>query len=122
MAERPSGFRNFLGGVVDRVLVGDNYNRNTGKYNNVLTGALGTLGGIVGTAMTGNPMVGAGIRMVAGRLIDAQGNDIGPVQKEQFNQNMQPEAPAWYNMQQGNLGFGGGPSSYGPFMGGYGYP
>lgn len=51
MAQKPSGIRNFFGGLADRFFPGQNYNRGTGQFNVTPLQVLGTVGGIVGNAI-----------------------------------------------------------------------
>jgi len=81
MAERPTGIRNFFGRVVDRVLPGSNYNTTTGQYSNVGTGLAGLGARLIATSLAG-PAAGALVGKAAGYLIDRNGNQIGPVQRE----------------------------------------
>ena len=81
MADKPSGARNFFGRVVDRILPGTNYNRDTGQYSNVGTGLAGLGARLIATSFAG-PAAGALVGKAAGYLIDRNGNQIGPVQRE----------------------------------------
>lgn len=81
MADKPSGVRNFFGRVVDRVLPGSNYNTTTGQYSNVGTGLAGLGARLIATSLAG-PAAGALVGRAANYLIDRNGNQIGPVQRE----------------------------------------
>lgn len=81
MADKPSGARNFFGRVVDRILPGTNYNRQTGQYSNVGTGLAGLGARLIATSLAG-PAAGALVGRAANYLIDRNGNQIGPVQRE----------------------------------------
>lgn len=81
MADKPSGARNFFGRVVDRILPGTNYNRDTGQYSNIGTGLAGLGARLIATSFAG-PAAGALVNKAAGYLIDRNGNQIGPVQRE----------------------------------------
>lgn len=84
MADKPSGARNFFGRVVDRILPGTNYNRQTGQYSNVGTGLAGLGARLIATSLAG-PAAGALVGRAANYLIDRNGNQIGPVQREGIN-------------------------------------
>lgn len=60
MATKPSGIRNFFGGLADRFFPGQNYNRGTGQFNVTPLQVLGAVGGVVGNAVA--PGVGTLIR------------------------------------------------------------
>jgi hypothetical protein len=82
---KPSGVRNFFGGVVDRILPGSNYNRSTGQYSNIGKGIAGRGASIIGS-MLGGPAVGALINKGAGKWIDTgsplgNGYGTGPLAK-----------------------------------------
>ncbi len=115
MAE-PSRTRNFFGGLVDRILPGSNYNRQTGQFSNIGSGIAGRAASVAGT-MLGGPAVGRLISTGAGnwidtgsplgtgygtgplaRIIGRDANTVGPVVPEQIGA---PRAPL------GNLGLGG---------------
>lgn len=72
----PSGTRNFFGGVVDRILPGQNYNRQTGEYRNVGAGIAGLGARVAASAFLG-PLAGAAVGKVANTLINRR--DPGPV-------------------------------------------
>lgn len=80
MAE-PSKARNFFGRVVDRILPGQNYDRNTGQYSNIGLGLAGLGARLAATAFAG-PAAGALVNRGASYLIDRNGNKVGPVQAE----------------------------------------
>ncbi|MCX2894346.1 hypothetical protein ORG27_12240 [Stenotrophomonas lactitubi] len=75
MADKPSGARNFFGRVVDRILPGTNYNRDTGQYSNIGKGIAGALAGLGASAFFG-PAAGALVRRGAGYVIDHTGNPV----------------------------------------------
>lgn len=81
MADKPSGFRNFFGRFVQGVLPGDNYNRQTGQFSNIGTGLAGLGARLIATSLAG-PAAGALVGRAANYLIDRNGNQIGPVQRE----------------------------------------
>jgi hypothetical protein len=75
MADKPSGARNFFGRVVDRILPGTNYNRDTGQYSNIGKGIAGAIAGLGASAFFG-PAAGALVRRGAGYVIDHTGNPV----------------------------------------------
>jgi hypothetical protein len=114
---KPSGVRNFFGGLVDRIALGNNYNRQTGQFSNVGRGLAGRGLGVLATAV-GGPLAGRVVNTGVGNYIDTgsvtrygygtgpaarlfgrDANSVGDVVPEQIG----PGRPSG-----GNLGFGGG--------------
>lgn len=81
MADKPSGWRNFFGRLVQGALPGDNYDPSTGRFSNIGSGLAGLGARLVATSFAG-PAAGALVGKAAGYLIDRNGNQIGPVQRE----------------------------------------
>ncbi|WP_157721512.1 hypothetical protein [Stenotrophomonas sp. WZN-1] len=81
MADKPGAFRNFFGRFVQAALPGDNYNRQTGQFSNIGTGLAGLGARLIATSLAG-PAAGALVGRAANYLIDRNGNQIGPVQRE----------------------------------------
>lgn len=105
----PSGARNFFGRVVDRILPGQNYDTNTGTYQNIGKGILG-LGARLGATALAGPAVGALVGKGAGYLIDHTGK-IGPVAAEgiPLTSNVDAGVPGYQVNQpqiSANLGLG----------------
>lgn len=65
----PSKTRNFMGRLVDGLLPGSNYNRDTGQYSNIGKGIAG-LAAKLGAGALGGPLAGAAAGRLAGRFID----------------------------------------------------
>lgn len=101
----PSRARNFFGGLVDRVLPGSQYNRQTGQYSNVGRGVFGRLASI-GGSLYGGPAVGALVNNVAGQWVDRRGLFGGGQPATPDAVVRQPIGNPGISLSTQNLGFG----------------